>query len=214
MKFTEAKLESAIIDLLGQEGYPNVLGQDIARGSKDVLIKDDLRGFLTKRYKADKITDSEIDSIIRKLELLSASDLYESNKTVMKMLSDGFDLKREDRSQKDIHIDLIDYSDSDDNNYKIVNQLEIQGYEKRIPDGILYINGLPLVVFEFKSAIREDATIHDAYKQLTVRYRRDIPELLKYNAFCVISDGVNNKCGSLFAPYEFFTPGVKRMEAI
>jgi len=63
---------------------------------------------------------------------------------------------------------------------------------------------LPLVVIEFKSAIREEATIFDAYKQLTVRYRRDIPELFKYNAFCVISDGVNNKAGSFFAPYEFF----------
>ena len=86
----------------------------------------------------------------------------------------------------------------------MVNQLQIQGSEKRIPDGILYINGLPLVVFEFKSAIREEATIHDAYVQLTTRYRRDIPELLKYNALCVISDGVNNKMGSLFAAYEFF----------
>jgi type I restriction enzyme R subunit len=59
------------------------------------------------------------------------------------------------------------------------------------------------VVFEFKSAIREEATIFDAYKQLTIRYRRDIPELFKYNAFCVISDGVNNKAGSFFAPYDF-----------
>ena len=90
------------------------------------------------------------------------------------------------------------------NNFKIVNQLEIMGYEKRIPDGILYINGIPLVVFEFKSAIREEATIHDAFIQLTTRYRRDIPELFKYNAFCVISDGVNNKSGSFFSPYEFF----------
>ncbi|MCF7960102.1 MAG: hypothetical protein K9M08_05120 [Pirellula sp.] len=90
------------------------------------------------------------------------------------------------------------------NRFKLVNQLEIVGSEKRIPDGILTINGLPLVVFEFKSAIKEEATICNAFKQLTVRYRRDIPELFKYNAFCVISDGVNNKAGSLFAPYEFF----------
>ena len=90
------------------------------------------------------------------------------------------------------------------NIFKMVNQLEIYGSEKRIPDGILYINGLPLVVFEFKSAIREEATIHDAFIQLTVRYKRDIPELFKYNAFCVISDGINNKAGSFFAPYEFF----------
>lgn len=61
-----------------------------------------------------------------------------------------------------------------------------------------------MVVLEFKSAIREEATVFDAYKQLTVRYRRDIPELFKYNAFCVISDGVNSKSGSFFAPYEFY----------
>ena len=91
----------------------------------------------------------------------------------------------------------------DNNIYKFVNQLEILGQEKRIPDGIIYINGLPLVVFEFKSTIREEATIFDAFKQLT-RYRRDIPELFKYNAFCVISDGINNKAGSFFSPYEFF----------
>ena len=61
-----------------------------------------------------------------------------------------------------------------------------------------------MVVIEFKSAVKQNTTILDAYTQLTVRYRRDIPNLLKYNAFCVISDGVNNKMGSLFSPYEFF----------
>jgi type I restriction enzyme R subunit len=85
-----------------------------------------------------------------------------------------------------------------------VNQLEVKGSERRIPDAIVYINGLPLVVIEFKSAIKENTTILDAHTQLTVRYKRDIPNLLKYNAFCVISDGVNNKMGSLFSPYEFY----------
>ena len=204
MKFTESQLEQAIIELLGKEGYPHVLGETVQRTPDDVLIKDDLRAFLREHYANDGITQSEIDLIIRKLDLLPASDLYGSNKAFMKLLSDGFLLKREDRNQKDLFIQLIDYTHADRNHYKIVNQLEITGYEKRIPDGILYINGLPLVVFEFKSAIREEATIHDAYVQLTVRYCRDIPELLKYNALCVISDGVNNKMGSLFAPYEFF----------
>ena len=94
---------------------------------------------------------------------------------------------------------------TDNNIYKIVNQLEIQGNEnKRIPDGILYINGLPLVVFEFKSPIRENADCSEAYTQITTRYRRDIPELFKYNALCVLSDGVNTKCGSFFSKYDFY----------
>nr|WP_319587811.1 type I restriction endonuclease [uncultured Desulfobulbus sp.] len=180
MKFTEAQLETAIIELLKEDGYPHVLGETIARQPEEVLIKTDLRAFLARQYAADAITPGEIESIIHQLEAYSAADLYESNKAIMKLVADGFLLKREDRDQKDLYVQLIDYSDlaafrqpkagevpwvtaeeeavyrTSSNLFKLVNQLEIVGSEKRIPDGILYINGLPLVVFEFKSAIRED----------------------------------------------------------
>lgn len=228
MKFTEAQLEAAIIELLEVEGYSHVLGDAIERQPQEVLIKEDLRDFLAKQYADANITPQEIEAVINRLSAYSAADLYESNKAIMELVSDGFLLKREDHTKKDLYIQLIDYSElvafrepnpeqvpsivaedkatygSSNNIFKIVNQLEVTGSEKRIPDGILCINGLPLVVFEFKSAIREEATIHDAYVQLTTRYKRDIPELFKYNAFCVISDGVNNKAGSFFAPYEFY----------
>jgi len=203
-KFTEQKLEHAFTELLAQEHFSHAFGETITRAVDEVLIESDLCDFLARNYSVEGITENEIKSIILQLKSLPSSDLYESNKTFMKMLSDGFALKRDDRNQKDIWIYLIDYSEHNNNTYKFVTQLEIVGNEKRIPDGIVYINGLPVVVFEFKSAIREEATIHDAFTQLTVRYRRDIPELFKYNAFCVISDGINNKAGSFFAPYEFF----------
>jgi len=226
-KFTEDKLEKAFIELLAQEGYPHTLGTTITRKEEAVLLADDLSAYLNKRYASVGITNIEIESIILQLSSLSDTDIYESNKSFMKMLSDGFILKREDRSQKDMYIQLIDYTGlakqqhkkdkltniaaepeteygEDLNIYRFVNQLEIVGSHKRIPDGIIYINGLPLVVFEFKSAIREDATIYKAYDQLTNRYKRDIPQLFIYNAFCIISDGVNNKAGSFFASYDFF----------
>lgn len=226
MKFTEEKLEHAFVELLGNENYPHFHGDLILRAADEVLIEADLLHYLLTRYESKQLTETEAKSIVLQLKTLPSSDLYESNKKILRWLSDGFILKREDRNQKDIHIELIDYNGLDAqltspdldtivadpeakyppdyNIYRFVNQLEIVGNEKRIPDGIIYINGLPVVVFEFKSAIREEATIHDAFKQLTIRYRRDIPELFKYNAFCVISDGVNNKAGSFFAPYEFF----------
>ncbi|MFN8394466.1 MAG: type I restriction endonuclease [Bacteroidia bacterium] len=53
------------------------------------------------------------------------------------------------------------------------------------------------MVIEFKSAVQEEVTIHEAYVQLTTRYRQDIPELFKCKCFCIISDGVNNKGGRL-----------------
>lgn len=204
MKFTEAQLEQAFIELLEKEDYTHIMGEAILRAPEEVLIKADLKSFLSNKYSDEQITHGEIDSIIRDLERYPSSDLYETNKAIMKMISDGFLLKREDRTKKDLYIQLLDFSNTENNIYKVVNQLEITGFQPRIPDAIIYVNGLPLVVLEFKSAIREEATIHDAFVQLTTRYTRDIPELFKYNAFCVISDGVNNKAGSLFAPYEFF----------
>lgn len=204
MKFTEETLEQAVIELFQEVGIPHCHGETIHKEMSDVLLRDDLRRFLTERYSVDDITTNEIESIIRKLDRFSSSALYESNKAIIRLIADGFLLKREDSTKKDIFIQLIDYETVDNNIYKIVNQLEIQGYQKRIPDSIVYINGLPLGVIEFKSAIKENATLKDAYTQLTVRYLRDIPELFKYNALCVISDGVNNKMGSIFAPYDFF----------
>ena len=242
MIFNEETLERAVIELFEAEQIPHCHGETIHKEMSDVLLRDDLKQFLLNQYANEDITLQEIDGIIRQLELFSSSALYESNKSIMKLVADGFALKREDRNKKDLFIHLIDYNTlekqisqipksvseleapsavettelakaaepkvsylaKDNNIYRIVNQLEILGYEKRIPDGIVYINGLPLVVIEFKSAVKENTTIKDAYTQLTVRYSRDIPELFKYNAFCVISDGVNNKIGSLFSQYEFF----------
>lgn len=204
MKFTEGYLERAVIELLQAENYEHKNGMYIHKEITDVLLRDDLRLFLRSRYSNESITKNEIEGIIRQMDVLPSSALYDSNKAIIKMISDGFIIKREDHTKKDLYIQLIDFETIENNLFKIVNQLEIEGYEKRIPDGIVYVNGLPLVVFEFKSAIKENTTIKDAYTQLTVRYSRDIPELFKYNAFCVISDGVNNKLGSLFAPYDFF----------
>jgi len=289
-KFTEAKLEAAIIELLNEQGFPHVSGsaltqnlsqdhnpQDHSPALAQVIIKDDLRQFLAQRYQSSHITAGEIEAIVKQIDTLPANDLYESNKTFCKWLSDGFLLEREDHSQEDLYIQLIDYRNvtqshtqpkmpeqesmpelpmvaepvayydaetkngtesengaetgteteneknpSDVNIYKVVSQRHINHEqagnrystsecsenthrEKRIPDAILYINGLPLVVFEFKSAIRgKNATIHNAWLQLTNDYRSNIPNLFVYNAFCVLSDGVNNKMGGLFSPYEFF----------
>lgn len=205
MSFNEHALELSIIELLQNKGYIHQTGSELLREKSEVLIVDDLKEYLHTRYASEELTESEIDSIILSLRTVGGT-LYESNKAVLSMIIDGFVFNREDRNKKDIFIELINYEEPEKNIFKIVNQLEIEGYnyQIRIPDGIIYVNGLPLVVLEFKTAIQENTTIMDAYTQLTVRYQRDIPEILKYNAFVVISDGANSKYGSLFTPYEFF----------
>lgn len=203
MKYIESQLEQAFISLLETEGYRYIHGAEVKRTSnQEVLLKEELRTFLLARY--TDLEEVELESIINELAFQSASNLYESNKYICKLLADGLIFKRNNPNKKDLHIRYIDIDKIKANDFKIVNQLEIQGSELRIPDLILYINGIPVVVFEFKTAIEEEITIHDAYKQLTIRYRRDIPELMKYNVFCIISDGVNNKAGTVFSPYEFY----------
>ena len=150
--FTEEKLEEAIISLFKNQKILHQEGDKIFRDTGDVILFNDLSNYLKSRYKKDNITDKEVAFIIRDLSSLSSKGLYESNKVFIKKMTDGFLLKRENK-KKDILIELIDYSINDNNNFKIINQLEIKGFETRIPDLILYINGLPLVIFEFKSAI-------------------------------------------------------------
>ncbi len=205
MSFNEHALERSIIELLQNKGYIHQTGSELLREKSEVVIVNDLKEYLHTRYASEELTESEIDSIILSLRTVGGT-LYESNKAVLSMIIDGFVFNREDRNKKDIFIELINYGEPEKNIFKIVNQLEIEGYnyQIRIPDGIIYVNGLPLVVLEFKTAIQENTTIMDAYTQLTVRYQRDIPEIFKYNAFVVISDGANSKYGSLSTPYEFF----------
>lgn len=204
--FNEHVLEMSIMELFQQEGYIYTNGEAVHKEVSDVLLRDDLRAYLRGRYGEAGITSLEIERAVAKLTANVGFSLYENNLHTYRLMVEGFSLKRDDSSLPDLYVEPIDFGERclSNNIFRVVNQLEIKGTETRIPDGIVYVNGLPVVVLEFKSAVKEETTIMDAYRQLTVRYRRDIPELFKYNAFVVISDGVNNKYGSLFAPYDFF----------
>lgn len=204
--FNEYALELSIMELFQQEGYLYTNGEEIHKEADEVLLRDDMCTYLSNHYREVGITSLEIESVWAKLTANTGLSLYDNNAQTYRLITEGFSLKREDTALPDLFIEPIDFSEEGKGNnlFRIVNQLEIKGMEKRIPDGIVYVNGVPVVVLEFKSAVKEDTTIMDAYTQLTVRYRRDIPDLFKYNAFVVVSDGVNNKYGSLFSPYDFF----------
>lgn len=204
--FNEKQLEESIIALLQEQGYEHVKGEAIERDLDEVVLRDDLRTYLRNRYSSDGITDTEVEAAIRVIVQKQGLSLYEENRHTLSLLMDGFSLKREDASKQNLYIYPIAYDEKNlrHNIFKVVNQFDIVEGEHRIPDAIVFVNGLPVVVFEFKNALKQNTTIEDAYKQLTIRYRRDIPSLFKYTAFIVISDGVNNKFGTLYTPYEFF----------
>ncbi len=201
-KFTESELEKAIIELCKQQGYTYIFGDDIHRKYDDILLLDDLRSYLSSRYQ--DLSDTEMQKIINKLNLINATPLYIGNRNAFRLVNEGFDLIRDDISKVALHIDYINYDEPDKNIFKIVNQYSVQGEHLRRPDMLMFINGIPVAIFEFKTAIEEDTTIYDAWKQITIRYCRDIPKLMKYCFLSVISDGANTRMGSIFTPYEYY----------
>lgn len=204
-KFNENSLEACIIEFIKDVGYEHIHGTDVHKTKPDVILYETLKAFFLNRYASYNLTDLEMERLIRLVESGRGGSLYARNKEFCKKLSGGFKFQRDDATKPTMFIELIDFESLENNSFQIINQLEIRGAEMtRFPDAILYINGLPLVVLEFKSAVQEKATIKNAYDQLTIRYRRDIPHLFYYNVFTVISDGVNTKYGSLFSEYEHF----------
>lgn len=201
-KFTEDQLEQAIIELFQLQGYTYVHGENIHRQYEDILLEDDLCSYLLSQYK--DLSDVELKKIIQKIALIQSSPLYAGNRETFWLVNEGFDLQRDDISKVALHIDYIDYEHPENNIFKVVNQYSVQGTRLRRPDLLIFINGIPVTICEFKSAINEDTTIHDAWEQITKRYTRDIPKLMKYCFLSVISDGANTRLGSIFTPYEYY----------
>lgn len=203
-KFTEAELEQAIIELFRQQGYEYTYGEAIHRELDTVLLEEDLRAFLTRQYQDKYLSDVEMKKIVNMLSLIPSAPLYAANRQSFWLVVEGFDLVRDRLGELPVHIDFIDFEHLEHNIFRVVNQYSVQGKRLRRPDLILFINGIPVSIWEFKTAIEEDTTIHDAWEQIAIRYQRDIPNLLKYCFLSVICDGANTRLGSIFTPYRFY----------
>lgn len=178
MTFSEATLEAAIMELFEQQGYTHKLGEQLHKNLAEVLLTEDIEAWLHSRY--PDLTDGEVARVIFTIKALLSPDLYEENRRIHNMIVEGFALKRDDASLQPTWIRLIDFDNPEANDFKIVNQVEIVEKVNRRPDAIVYVNGLPLVVLEFKTAVKEHVTVLNAHTQLTKRYRKDIPSLFRY----------------------------------
>lgn len=203
-KFTEDQLEQAIIELFKQQDYEYVHGDSIHRSFENVILEDDLKSYIISRYSSEGLSEVEIQKIINKITLINTSPLYQGNKEAFWLVNEGFDLARDDITKVAVHIDFIDFDNPENNIFKVVNQFSVQGERLRRPDLLVFVNGLPVAICEFKTAIEEETTIHDAWEQITKRYNRDIPKLMKYCFLSMISDGANSRLGSIFTPYKFY----------
>ncbi len=190
--FNEEQVELGIIEQLESLGYNHVFGPDIDRDYHETVIKDKLYDSLFKINEG--ITVDIADEVYRKVRNLNSIELTLANYEFSRMLYRGVEVPLS--GDKTYTCKLIDRDNVLNNDFTVVNQYTIEGFKTKRPDVIVFVNGIPLVVFELKSATKENTTIENAYNQIK-NYQMDIKSLFEYNAFSVICDGVNAKLGTI-----------------
>lgn len=204
IKFTESSLEIAVIEQLVELGY------DYAIDTDQWCLSRPLDAFINEELLLDRLMAinpgvkiSVLEQAISRLKTLDNPSLFERNHIVHKWLTDGMQVEDYESDVNPL-VRFIDFAHTEKNVFQVANQLKFkENRNLRIPDVILFVNGIPLIVFELKSIeYGEDTFIERAYEQLgrngeSDGYRYDIPTLFNYNAFLVISDGANNKVGTL-----------------
>ena len=194
--FKEEQVEQAIIEQLQGLGYEYLYGPEIERDYKEVILKDI---FLNSIFKINPdITQDIADEVYRKIRTFTNIGLVQANYEFYHMLYAGVEIPIE--GDRTYTAKLIDRNNIENNSFHVINQYTIIEYKEKRPDVIIFINGIPLVVFELKSAIKEETTIENAYNQIK-NYQQDIRTLFYYNAFNVISDGVNARVGTITADF-------------
>ncbi len=205
-RFCESDFEAAIISYLEAAGWQYLPGSSITRASKrEVLYADDLEQFLSKTN--GDLTADEIKRIMDVVRLAGAESDFATLHKVYGWMVNGIQFTPENGVPR--MIALIDFDDPDSNIFRVVNQFTVEytnngQTENRRPDVLLFVNGMPLCAIELKNPADANATIHDAWEQITIRYWRDIPHLLHYCPLACISDGVKTRLGTVRTPYEHF----------
>ena len=209
---TENAIEKSLIDQLIRQGYTYFNGTDISPISDNpqrenfasVLLENHFKESLKKLN--PKLPESARVEAYQKVINLGTEDIMENNERFHTLLTDGVTVEyTKDGRTKGINVKLLDVVQPQNNSFWVVNQLVVKenNNEKRF-DVVIFVNGLPLVFIELKSASDEKATLRKAYTQIQ-NYKKATPSIFYYNALCVISDGIDAATSSVFRSfYSFF----------
>ena len=210
-KITESAVEEAAITWFEELGYAYAYGPDIT-GEVDNPERDDPRRVVLsdRLVKTLKRMNPSVPPVALKkaaavLATFENPDLVQSNMGFHRLLLDGVRVSfASGGEQQATIVRVVDFDNAANNDWLVVNQYTVQGPKHTCrPDVVVFLNGLPLVVFELKNPADENADIWMAFDQIQ-NYKTDIKALFHHNAFSVISDFSNARFGSLTANKERF----------
>lgn len=197
-KFTEDAYEQTLIALFRDElGYAYECGYEVERDYREPFHRADL--LASMRRLNPSLPADAMEQGVKQITNISIGTLEQNNEQFTLWMQNGLEVGYlQDGEERTALMRLIDYERPERNLFKVVNQWRVEEYKNKRCDMVVMVNGLPLVVVELKSAVSEDATIDDAYKQIK-NYQQSIPSLFSYNAFNVISDMSETRAGTITA---------------
>lgn len=197
-KFTEDAYEQTLIALFRDElGYAYECGYEVERDYREPFYRADL--LVSMRRLNPSLPADAMEQGIKQITNISIGTLEQNNEQFTLWMQNGLEVGYlQDGEERTTLMRLIDYERPERNLFKVVNQWRVEEYKNKRCDMVVMVNGLPLVVVELKSAVSEDATIDDAYKQIK-NYQQSVPSLFSYNAFNVISDMSETRAGTITA---------------
>lgn len=208
--FNEDALEQASLEILESLGYEHIHGKELSPSAefpqresyREVILKDRVKNALFSINKG--FPQEALEQAYRQIISFNSPSLEENNKYFHELMVKGIDVSFKDGNEiRTKKAYIIDFDNPEKNEFLAVNQFTIVGSEQKRPDIVIFINGLPIVVIELKSASDENVGIEEAYNQIQT-YKNDIQSLFHYNAFCVLSDGINAKVGTITSNIERF----------
>lgn len=199
MIVNENTLEQAIIAELQKKGYDYLYGPDIERDYHEVILEDCFKSSLLNINPG--ITMEIIQDAYKSVKNLGLLKLEQLNEAFHKFLIEGVPVPyQKDGESRTFTVKLIDFAMPEVNDFKVVNQFSVVEYKTKRPDLLVFVNGMPLVLFELKNMASDNTNIENAYKQVK-NYQLDIPTLFQYNAFNVISDGIDTRVGTITSDF-------------
>ncbi len=207
----ENTIEQSFIDQLVSQGYTYYNGVDISPISDNPQRESFASVILDNHFKASlkqlnpTLPESARVEAYQKVINLGTSDIMENNERFHTLLTDGVTVEYTKNGRtKGINVSLLDTEDPENNSFWVVNQLLVkENNNERRFDVVVFVNGLPLVFVELKSATDEKATLYKAYTQIQ-NYKKAVPSIFYYNALCIIADGIDAKTSSISALFTRF----------
>ncbi len=169
-----------------------------------ILLEEELIQAIEKINKG--IKDEQIQETVRIIRNLDHNNTILNNKQFTKYLLEGISVPIQENGETRYKtVKIVDFDNITNNTFKAINQYTIIEYSEKRPDIIIFINGIPLVVVELKSTVREEVKLEDGYHQLMGYKEVHIPSLFYYNQILIVSDGVQARAGTITSPWSRFS---------